>query len=86
MTRISRHLFAASTLLGVAALAVPVFADNGYGNMMDRHGMGDMMGRHMPRGDMAGMCGEMMQSMQGGGRDRRPNDQWRRPTPTPERD
>jgi hypothetical protein len=87
MTR--SNLLAAFTLLGAAALAAPVLAGNVDGGIMSRHGISDsgmrgkggMSGPDMSRGDKAGMCGGMMQGMQGGGRDGRPNEQWRHGTP-----
>ena len=87
MTRISKHLLAASALLGAAMLAVPALAQRG-GDMMGRPHMNGsgMMGGRMGRGEMAQMCGQMMQGMPGREHGGRPNQQWRRPAPTPDRD
>ncbi|WP_149536704.1 hypothetical protein [Siccirubricoccus phaeus] len=87
MTRISRHLLAASALLGAAALAVPALAQRGDGGMTGRPHMNGsgMMGGRMGRGDMAQMCGRMMQGMPGGEHGGRPNQQWRRRAPAPDR-
>lgn len=88
MTRTSKHLLAASALLGAAALAVPALAQRDGGAMMQRPQMNGsgMMGDRMDRDNMAQMCGQMMQGMPGGGHGGRPNQQWRHPRPTPGRD
>ncbi|MCB4824859.1 hypothetical protein [Roseicella aerolata] len=85
MARISRHLLAASALLGAATLAVPALAQRG--GMMERPHMNGsgMMGGRMGRGDMAQMCGRMTQGMPGGEQGGHPNQQWRRRAPAPGR-
>jgi hypothetical protein len=71
-------------------LVAPALAQHGGGGMMKRpraSGSG-MMGDRMSRGDMAQMCGWMMQGMSGGpggNHDGRPNQQWRRRAPAPDR-
>jgi hypothetical protein len=90
MARISKRLLATSALLGAAMLAVPAVAQRDGGDMMERsrtNGSG-MMGDRMGRGDMAQMCGRMMQGMPGdpgGEQGVRPNQQWRRRAPSPDR-
>jgi hypothetical protein len=91
VTGISKRLLATSILLGAAMLAVPALAQRGGGDMMDRSRANgsQMMGSRMSRGDMAQMCGRMMQGMSGGpGGDQggHPNQQWRRRAPAPDRD
>lgn len=87
MKRISKHLLAASALLGTAALAVPGLAQRDGGAMMQRPQMNGsgMMGGRMDRDNMAQMCAQMMQGMPGGGHGGRPNQQWRQRTPAPDR-
>lgn len=79
MTRIPKRLLAAFALLGAAMLAVPALAQRGGGDMTGRPHMNGsgMMGGRMGRGDMAQMCGRMMQGMPGGEHGGRPNQQWR---------
>ena len=89
MATFSIHLVAAATLVGAAALASAALAEEGAamgGHRMDAAGMmrgGGMMEGRMIQGGMAGMCGEMMLGMESGGRDGRPNEQWRHHAPTP---
>lgn len=85
MTRIPKHLLAASALLGAATLAVPALAQrDGMKERPHMSGSG-MTGDHMGRGEMAQMCGRMMRGMPGGGNDGRPNQQWRQRAPAPNR-
>ena len=85
MTRIPKHLLAASALLGAATLAVPALAQRG--GMMERPHMSGsgMTGGHMDRGEVAQMCGRMTQGRPGGGNGGRPNQQWRPRAPASNR-
>ncbi len=94
MRNLKRTLALALVLLGALAAAPALYADDSHGShgsMMDRGMMGrsGMMGGHgmgmmNQMRQMMDQCGAMMQ---GGSRGDRPNDQWRRQTPTtPDKD
>lgn len=91
MTRMPKHLVGAAALLGAAALALPALAQGGGGGTTHRHGapgagmMGGTMDRGLMRPGMSGGCGQMMHGMRDGERSGRPNQQWRHPSPAPDR-
>jgi hypothetical protein len=90
MTTMPKHPVRAAALLGAAALALPALAQGG-GGTTHRHGapgagmMGGMMDRGLMRQGMSEGCSQMMQGMRDGEHGGRPNQQWRRPLPAPDR-